>query len=306
MQQGTMMTIIAQIKVTCRQDAARYEFLIETTSRQRHTDFTKYSRPRRMSWRDYMETIMTAFTKMIKSSAAVAVVAAFAAVPTTASAQDVSVSTGVDIVTDYVFRGVSLADTAVQPFAEASVGNFTFGAWASTGLGDTSVAAGDEIDLYASYSFAVSDDLSLDAGITYYHYPQGGSLFETEGGGAGTYEVSLGTGFDMALSPSIAAYYDLTLEAFTLEGGIGHSIPMSDKTSFDLGATVGLVDGDGFSYEYGSASAALGYALADNTSAYVGGNFAVNSEDALNFSKTLAGDPKGSLVWFGAGISAGF
>jgi len=132
----------------------------------------------------------------------------------------------------------------------------TLAAWASTGFGDTSIAAGDEIDLYASYNFGLSDTVSLDAGVTYYHYPQGGSL--------------------------------------------------SDKSSFDLGATVGLVDGDGFSYEYGSASAALGYALSDNTSAYVGGNFAVNSDDALNFSRTLAGDPKSSLVWFGAGISAGF
>jgi len=249
---------------------------------------------------------MTALTKLMKSSAALAVIAVATFVPTTASAQDVSVSTGVDIVSDYVFRGVSLADTAIQPYAEATVGSLTFGAWSSTGFGSTSAIAGDEIDLYASYNFAASDMVSLDAGITYYHYPQGGSLFETEDGAAGTYEVSLAAGFDTMLSPTIAAYYDLTLEAFTVEGGIGHSVPMSDKASLDLGATVGLVDGDGFSYEYGSASAAIGYALSDNTSAYVGGNLAVNSEDALNFSKTLQGDPKGSLVWFGAGISAGF
>lgn len=249
---------------------------------------------------------MTTFNKLLKSSAALAALTAMAAVPTTASAQDISVSTGVDLVSDYVFRGVSLADTAVQPYAEASIGSFTFGAWASTGLGNTSIAAGDELDLYASYSFGLSDTVSLDAGVTYYHYPQGGSLFETEGGGAGTYEVFASAGFDMPLAPSVSAYYDLTLEAFTLEGGIGHSIPMSDKASFDLGATVGLVDGDGFSYEYGSASAALGYALSDNTSAYVGANYALNSEDALNFSKALAGDPKGSLFWVGTGISAGF
>jgi len=249
---------------------------------------------------------MTAFTKLMKSSTAMAVLAVAAFVPSTASAQDVSVSTGVDIVSDYVFRGVSLADTAIQPYVEASVGSLTFGAWSSTGFGETSALAGDEIDLYASYNFAVSDAVSLDAGITYYHYPQGGSLFETADGGAGTYEVSLAAGFDTMLSPSIAAYYDLTLEAFTVEGGISHSVPMSDKASFDLGATVGLVDGDGFSYEYGSASAALGYALSDNTSAYLGANYAINSEDALNFSKTLAGDPKGSLLWFGAGVSAGF
>lgn len=249
---------------------------------------------------------MTAFTKLMKSSAAMAVLATAAFVPATASAQDISVSTGVDIVSNYVFRGVSLADTAIQPYVEASVGSLTFGAWSSTGFGDTSIAAGDEIDLYASYNFAVSDALSLDAGVTYYHYPQGGSLFETEDGAAGTYEVSLGASFDYALSPAITAYYDLTLEAFTVEGDVSHSVSMSDKTSLDLSATLALVDGDGFSYEYGSASAALGYALSDNTSAYVGANYTINSENVLNFSKALAGDPKDNLLWFGAGISAGF
>jgi len=53
---------------------------------------------------------MTALTKLMKSSAALAVIAVATFVPTTASAQDVSVSTGVDIVSDYVFRGVSLAE----------------------------------------------------------------------------------------------------------------------------------------------------------------------------------------------------
>ncbi|MEP3888978.1 MAG: TorF family putative porin [Hellea sp.] len=231
-------------------------------------------------------------------------VAATTAMP--AYSQDVSVSTSIDYVTDYVFRGVSLADSAIQPGVEVAVGDFTVGAWFSTGVGDTSILAGDEVDLYASYSFALSETISTDVGITYYHYPQGGSLFETEGGGAGTYEVFASLGFDTMLAPSASVYYDLTLEAFTLEGGIGHSFPAGDKTSFDLGATVGLVDGDGFSYEYGSASASLGYAFTDAVSAYVGANYALSSEDTLNYKKILQGTPKDNLLFFGAGIAAGF
>lgn len=249
---------------------------------------------------------MTFMTPKFKLSAAAATLAALTALPQAASAQEISVSTGVDIVSDYVFRGVSLADTALQPFVEASVGNWTVGAWASTGFGETSALAGDEIDLYASYGFDLSDGVGLSAGVTYYHYPQGGSLFATDGGGAGTYEASLGASFDTLLSPSLTAYYDFTLEAFTVEGGLGHSIPVSEKTSFDLGASGGLVDGEGVSYEYGSLSAALGYALSGNTSAYVGGNLALSSEDSLDFKDLQRGGGKGSLVWFGAGISAGF
>jgi len=226
--------------------------------------------------------------------------------PMAAQAGDVSVSTSIDYTTDYVFRGVSLADTAIQPGVEVSAGDFTVGAWFSTGVGDTSILAGDEVDLYASYSFALSDTISTDVGVTYYHYPQGGSLFSTNDGGSGTYEVFASMGFDTALAPSVSVYYDLTLEALTLEGGVGHSFPAGDKTSFDLGATVGLVDGDGFSYEYGSASASLGYAFTDAVSAYVGANFALSSEDSLNYKKILQGGGEDNLLFFGAGIAAGF
>lgn len=232
--------------------------------------------------------------------------AACLAAPMTAHAGDIGISTGVDVVTDYVFRGVSLADTAVQPYVEASKGNFTAGVWISTGLGDTSALAGDEVDLYASYSIPVSDSVSVDIGATYYHYPQGGSLFETDGGGAGTYEGSVSVSFDAPFEPSLSAYYDVTLEAFTLEGGIAHSVPVSENVSFDLGASAGLVDGDGFSYEYGSVSASVSKPLSDSTSAYVGANLALSSEDSLNYKKLLAGNGKGSLVWFGAGISTSF
>lgn len=228
---------------------------------------------------------------------------------TPAQAGDVSVSTSIDYVTDYVFRGVSLAESAIQPGVEVAMGDFYAGAWASTGIGDTSIFAGDELDLYAGYGIALSDELSADVGITYYHYPQGGGLFATNGGGAGTYEVYGGLAYDTTLSPSVYAYYDFTLEALTLEGGLAHSIPAGDKTSFDLGLTAGLVDGDGFSYEYGQLSASFGYAFTDDVSAYVGANYALSSEDTLIESydlSTLNVSMDDNKLFFGAGVAAGF
>ncbi len=239
---------------------------------------------------------------------AAALLCATAIAPTAfAQDSDLSVSTGVDYVSQYVFRGVSLADDAIQPYAEASIGNFTVGGWASTAIGENSVFAGDEFDLYAGYSVPLDSSISLDLGATYYHYPQGGDFLETKDGGAGTYEVSASVGLgDAPLAPSISAYYDLTLEAFTVEGGVSHSVEVGEKQSFDLGLTVGLVDGDGFSYEWASANASLSHALSDDVGVYVGANYALNSEDALNFDSALNGDPKGSLLWVGTGISAGF
>lgn len=244
--------------------------------------------------------------KRLYLAASTALIAALAPMSAQADESDISISTSIDYVTDYVFRGVSLADTAIQPGVEMAIGSFSAGAWFSTGVGDTSIAAGDEVDLYVGYSMGLSDKVTLDLGGTYYHYPQGGSLFDTNNGAAGTYEVSAGVSFDAPLSPSATAYYDFTLEAFTLEGGLGHSFPMSEKTSFDLGLTAGLVDGDGFSYEYGQASASVGYAFTDDVSAYIGANFALSSEDSLNYKKLLTTGGKDSLLFFGTGIAAGF
>lgn len=234
-----------------------------------------------------------------------------ASAPMAAQAGDVSVSTSIDYVSDYVFRGVSLAEQAIQPGVEVSVGDFTVGGWFSTGVGEASALALDEFDLYASYGFAFSDTISASIGGTYYHYPQGGSFFETNDGAAGTYEVNAGLSFDTVLSPSATAYYDFTLKAFTLEGGLGHSLATSDKSTLDLGLNLGLVSAQNdVSWEYGTASASLGYSFTDDVSTYVGLNYTLSSSDdeglGLGYLETLSGNGKSDLFWAGVGIAAGF
>lgn len=234
----------------------------------------------------------------------------------TAQADDVSVTATIDYTTDYVFRGVSLAESAIQPGVEVAIGDFYVGSWFSAGFGETSQFFGDEVDIYAGYGLSLSDTLGLDVGLTYYHYPQGGDFLSTDDGNAGSYEVYGGLSLDTVLSPSVYAYYDFTFEAFTLEGGLGHSLSLSDDVSLDLGLTAGLVDGDGFSWEYGQLSASLGYAFTEDVSAYVGANFVANTEDLLikdteiltdvNGVEFLDGTATDSKFFVGAGVSAGF
>jgi len=155
-----------------------------------------------------------------------------------AQAGDVSVSTSIDYVSEYVFRGVSFARGAVQPGISISKDNFTVGVWTSAAIGEASVVAGDEIDVYASYGFNVSDTISASVGATIYHFPDvPGSLFDF--GGASTLEFNGGLSFNTPLSPSVTAYYDVDLEAFTLEGGVSHSVPVAEKTNLNLGLTAG-------------------------------------------------------------------
>lgn len=228
--------------------------------------------------------------KKLISIAALMSTAAFAP---TAFAQDVSVSTSIDYVTEYVFRGTSFEDAAIQPGVEVAVGDFSVGVWASTGLGENSLADTDEIDFYAGYGFSLSDTVSASVGATLYHFPDA----------ADSVEFSVGLGFDTVLSPSLTAYYDIDLEAFTLEGGIGHSVPVADKTSFDLGLTAGLVAVDGGDYEYAQATAGIGYAFTDDVSAYVAANYVLSSVDSLGFTDATKKD---NLFFAGVGIAAGF
>lgn len=243
-----------------------------------------------------------------------AVLLAATAMAPSAFAQDVSFSAGADAVSEYVFRGISFGDSSVQPYAEASIGGLTAGVWYSAGFGEESDLQGDEVDLYVGYSLPLDGSISVDVGATYYHFPQGGSLFETDGGNAGSYEVYGSVGFgDLPLSPSLTAYYDFTFEALTLEGSVGHSFAVNDDVSFDLGLTAGHVSVDGGgNYEWATASASIGKSFSNDVSFYVGANFSVNSEDLLDFDvveedglrfATLDSDTK---FWVGSGFSVSF
>jgi len=100
----------------------------------------------------------------------------------TATASDVTVSVSADYVSEYVFRGVSFANTAIQPGISISKGGFTVGTWVSAALGETSEIASDEIDVYASYGWNLTEDLSASVGATIYHFPQSdGGLFDLGG-----------------------------------------------------------------------------------------------------------------------------
>ncbi len=229
----------------------------------------------------------------------------------------ISINVSVDYVSEYVFRGVTLAGGAFQPGAEISTsamgGNFTAGVWASVASGEESNSFADEIDFYVDYGFDLNESMSANVGAVLYHYPQSGGLFDIGANDAGTVEIYGGLGFDAALAPSVTAFYDLNLKAFTLEGGAEHSFPLGEKTSFDVGVAAGLVTVDGAGdYQYGSLSGALSYGFNDISSVYVGVNGGLSSQNTFldtNFDITnpaTISAPNKSSIWFGVGISSGF
>ena len=102
-------------------------------------------------------------------------------------------STGADIVSSYVWRGVpqdravtgnpSLGSPNIQPYVSYSIGGLTAGAWASTSfLGNVK-----EVDLYATYAFSSALSLTL----TDYNWNFAGNYFNYGSGTDHVFEATL-------------------------------------------------------------------------------------------------------------------
>ena len=73
-----------------------------------------------------------------------------------------SVSTGLDLVSTYVWRGTKLSGASIQPLLQFTKGGFSIGSWGSAGFDGFL-----EMDLFARYAF----NFGLTAGLTDYYFP---------------------------------------------------------------------------------------------------------------------------------------
>lgn len=141
-----------------------------------------------------------------------------------AKAQEVEVSTGVDLYSTYVFRGIAYSGPSWQPSVELSTSGFSVGAWGSQGYDGF-----QEMDLYAGYSF----DFGLYVGVTDYWYP-GSAYLDGD-----THATELNIGYEID-SFSLAGNY--------IFGGAGSA---GDDTYFEVGYSFDKADlfvgaGDGW------------------------------------------------------------
>jgi uncharacterized protein (TIGR02001 family) len=203
-----------------------------------------------------------------------------------------SVTVDVTYVSDYIFRGAKLGDASLQPSIEAAYGDFYAGVWHTSEI-SSSTTNSTETDLYAGYGFAVSDVVSLDAGVTRYTY-EGGS-------GDDSTEVFIGAAFDVLLSPSLYYYYDFDYEVSTVEASIGYSFPIDQiGASLDLSAKYGWVSPDaGEDRNYAVLGAAVPYSLSETATLTVGVDYFINDGDKL-----INGDEDGIVGK--VGLSIGF
>ena len=199
-----------------------------------------------------------------------------------------SISTAIDFETEYIFRGLQLADESIMPSIDFAYDSFYFGIWSAQPITKNQ---DNEIDFYGGVGFDLSEGVSVDFGATLYYYP------ETPGDNE-TIEIYGGFSFDVPVAPSVYLYYDFDLDTFTLEGSVGHSVPLNEDASFDLGAHVGWVNPKGGdSAIYYGATADISYAFSENASGSIGVRASGND---------FAGVTKDSNFWIGMTFSAGF
>jgi uncharacterized protein (TIGR02001 family) len=203
-----------------------------------------------------------------------------------------SITADIPYVSTYVFRGTKLATGSLQPSLKLTSGAAYGGIWFSQPLNSDYE---NEIDFYGGYTFALSKSWGLDVGATYYYYPE----LDTSGGAdSGTIEGYVGlTGtITGALTGSVYVYRDFTLDATTVQGSLGYSVPLDEKLSMNLGVNVGTVSpDDGDDYLYYGASVTFPWKISDKATITSGFNYATNDIDGapddqfwVNFGFTYA------------------
>lgn len=211
----------------------------------------------------------------------IAIAAFAAALSLQASDGGLTVTTDFSYATKYIFRGVQLGGDAVHPSIEVSVGDFYTGVWANIPVGGRSTFPNnEEFNLYLGRNIKLSDTIGLDAGYTYYYFPE-----LPKGAERGRSEIYLGMNFDAgSILPGLYAFYDFDREAFTIQGSVGTSLPLETiGASLDLTAAVGHVDSQTrVSYTYWSLGASIPFRLSDRATITLGGTYASHNIDGLD------------------------
>jgi len=185
--------------------------------------------------------------------------------------ENVSVGVTADLFSKYVWRGQNVVDDWVlQPGASVGYKGFTGSVWANMDLTGEVVDDGEisEVDYSLDYSnaFPGQKTIGYSLGVIYYDFPN--TAWEA------TSEVYGGLMADVALSPTIRAYYDFDeIDGTYVQLSVGHTIEKITQWREDC-----------------YCDAALGASLGYGSSGYNDGYFGVD-DGALNDLTLTAGLP---------------
>ncbi len=209
-----------------------------------------------------------------------------------------SAEAGVDVMSNYVWRGQKLSEgLVVQPTAGLSYNGFGVNLWSNY---DFDSDEANETDLTLNYTTSF-DKLGVDVGWIYYGLD----------GIEDTQEIYAGVSYDVVLSPSLTLYWDI------IEGGggfltasIGHSFPLG-SVSLDVGASASVnleneVMGDFTGLYNGEVSVGTSFPLGPvSINPVIAVSFPL-SDDAEEAIEAVSFDGDSTIVYGGIGVSISF
>lgn len=230
--------------------------------------------------------------------------------PSSLAGDALSLDVSADFATKYVWRGQLLTDAPViQPSATLSGYGFSANVWGNVDITDENEKNDEnlnllETDYTLSYGFTPVEGLDLEGGLIWYTFPSLDSTGEVYA------SVTLSA---VPLSPSLTVYYDFDeVEGFYANLAVGHTMALTEKLDFSLGASLGWGDGDYHEFYFGQPassslsdillSACLDYALTERVSVSV---YAAYSDFLDSDVEKLARDGYGDSDILYAGVSLG-
>ncbi len=156
-----------------------------------------------------------------------------------AAAPAYTVTATATAVSQYMFRGQRLGGASWQPAVEVAAGDLTVGLWSNFPFHAKVADSSDpEFDLYGSYTFNVSKELSVVPGFTFYDYPKAPT---NAGYYRSTFEPSIAVNYtfaDVKFTPKI--YYNVVLDGPTYELNAAYAYPLKDLgTELDFTGQIG-------------------------------------------------------------------
>lgn len=253
-----------------------------------------------------MEVVM----KSLKVIFFVVLLVGIFSVPLFAEETETSGTASVDVMSNYVWRGITLSHSySVQPSVGITYGGFSTSLWSSwdSDYGNSDQGELAETDLVLEYARSF-DKLSLAAGYIYY----GLDTIED------TQEVYLTVGYDVILNPSLTVYYDYDIgQGAFAELSVGHTFEFG-KITLDLGALASYnfenevmgfdENGEAFSGLYNgslSASVTVPVTEAISVSPKIAYTFPL-SDDAETAIESLSVNGESSALYGGVGVALSF
>jgi len=137
----------------------------------------------------------------------------------------------------YIWRGWELSQDSVvlQPSMTVSYKGFAFNIWGNmdTNYYATDTGNWNETDVTISYDGSAGK-VGYGVGLIYYGL---------EDGAEDSQEVYASVSLDTLLAPTLTVYNDISnYQGWYATLGIGHSIPVAEGVSLDLGAQIGYLD----------------------------------------------------------------